>query len=143
NRQFQTQSLSLLSQPELSNQDLCRDRAIVLLRLGNVEFRVDRRRAEALLNQSLELYQDLDDRWAVSLKDAVLGQKVSRFTGTWALSMGAIHRSWCGTGMRFTWVNTNRSTPRPQNASVRLNVWEERAGAPEMRALSSPVRRWR
>jgi predicted ATPase/tRNA A-37 threonylcarbamoyl transferase component Bud32 len=56
-------SLSLVDRPELANQDTRAEKAFVLLRRGKVAYDSNRKEAGRLYEQSLALYQELDDRW--------------------------------------------------------------------------------
>jgi tetratricopeptide (TPR) repeat protein len=60
-------SLDLLDSPGLSNQDTRLERAFISLQMGRVaDAAGDRQEAKRLLEQSLALYQGLDDQWGLA-----------------------------------------------------------------------------
>jgi len=59
-------SIPFLDALESSGQDARAERAFVLLEMGRQAFDLDRARAQDCLEQSLDLYQALNDRWGVA-----------------------------------------------------------------------------
>jgi len=59
-------SIVLLDALASRNQDVRAERAFALLEMGRQAFDLDRARAKRCLEQSLELYQALDDRWGTA-----------------------------------------------------------------------------
>jgi predicted ATPase len=65
--QLLRKSLDLLDGSELSNQDTRLERAFILIEMGRMESEGgDRQGARRLLEQSLALYQELDDQWGMA-----------------------------------------------------------------------------
>jgi tetratricopeptide (TPR) repeat protein len=64
--------LSLLDHPEFAVPDAWRDRAFVLLWVGGTISNQDLRRGRELCLQSLALYRELDDRWAIGQAQGLL-----------------------------------------------------------------------
>ena len=60
------QSIVLLNALEATGQDVQAERAFALLEMGRQAFDLDRVRAKHCLEQSLDLYQALDDRWGAA-----------------------------------------------------------------------------
>jgi predicted ATPase len=65
--------LSLLDHPTLAAPEARRDRAFVLLKVGDVLQDQDTRRGRELCLRGLVLYRELDDRWAIGQAQYVLG----------------------------------------------------------------------
>ena len=59
-------SIALLDALESVDQDVRAERAFALLEMGRQAFDLDRVRAKRCLEQSLDLYQALEDRWGVA-----------------------------------------------------------------------------
>jgi tetratricopeptide (TPR) repeat protein len=60
------QSIALLDALESTVHDVRAERAFALLEMGRQAFDLDRSRAERCLEQSLDLYQALEDRWGAA-----------------------------------------------------------------------------
>jgi predicted ATPase/DNA-binding SARP family transcriptional activator len=72
--QLQRQSLSLLEGPELANQDTRTERARLFLAMGRRAHFPEPKKSKQLLEQSLALYDDLDDRWQMAELLQLLGR---------------------------------------------------------------------
>jgi predicted ATPase len=72
-QQLLGQCLALLEEPVLAGQDTRGARALVLYQLGQLAVDADRQQAQWLYEQSLELYGDLNDRWAMAQLLSALG----------------------------------------------------------------------
>ena len=79
------QSLDLIKELELSDQDTRAERASVLLRMGEIAYNSGRREAWRLFEQSLALYRALGDRWRTAY--------VLRALGSVALNLGDYSRA--------------------------------------------------
>jgi predicted ATPase/DNA-binding CsgD family transcriptional regulator len=65
-RAIQQQSLAILQSPGLAGQDTRREEALLLGLMGITLARSDDERARHFLQQSLDLHQELDDRWGMA-----------------------------------------------------------------------------
>jgi tetratricopeptide (TPR) repeat protein len=74
--QLLRQSLALLEEPELADQDTRAERASALGGLGAVAGRSDLEQAKGLYEQSLALYRALDDQWEIGGVLCALGSAV-------------------------------------------------------------------
>jgi tetratricopeptide (TPR) repeat protein len=68
------QSLALLARPELAGEDIRRVKAWTLLCLGNRVGGQDRQRSRSFLEQSLSLYEVLQDTWGLAMALGELGR---------------------------------------------------------------------
>ncbi len=71
--QLLQQSLNILADPQLAEQDTRADRAFVLREMGSVAFHSNREEARRLWERSLALYEALGDQWGIAEVKVNLG----------------------------------------------------------------------
>jgi hypothetical protein len=83
-------SMALLAQPVLINHDTRREKASVLNKMGRIAMGGDDLlEARRLYEQSLVLYEALEDRWMIAFAKGILGTAFFRPVSVWKLSLVA------------------------------------------------------
>lgn len=72
-------SLRMLSALGAAGHDVARERALVLLQMGELEREFDREKAEAHFKESLTLYRSVDDDWGVANALSSLGWLIQHY----------------------------------------------------------------